>query len=115
MSVRLRGLMRAVEVWRWLLGSAVVLVMLAGPAQSWGRTGAVSLLCLTAVALAAIAVPLGLLSLRSPEPDPRPSLEELHAIRRARSAVPSGVSRQARPTRPTHPSHPTFELEEVLR
>lgn len=56
----------AERVWRLPLLVAAVLLVACGPATSWGRLGLVQPAALAAVALTALAVPLGLLALRSP-------------------------------------------------
>ncbi|BEL07952.1 hypothetical protein Q0Z83_061430 [Actinoplanes sichuanensis] len=55
---------RAVRLWRPALLAAVVLFALSGPAHAFGRTTVVFWMVLIGLALAAAAVPLGLLALR---------------------------------------------------
>jgi hypothetical protein len=57
----------AERVWRWPLVLAAVLMVAAGPAQAAGQTSAVLYASLLAVALAAVAVPVGLLALLTEE------------------------------------------------
>jgi hypothetical protein len=58
----------AERLWRWPLLLAAGLLALCGPATSLGRTGVVLPCALAAVALTALAVPLGLFALRAPAP-----------------------------------------------
>lgn len=53
--------------WRWPLVLAALLMVAAGPAQAAGQTQAVLYASLLAVALAAVAVPVGLLALLTQE------------------------------------------------
>jgi len=54
-------------LWRWPLVLAALLMVAAGPAQAAGQTSAVLYASLLAVALAAVAVPVGLLALLTQE------------------------------------------------
>jgi hypothetical protein len=54
----------AERIWRLPLLFASALFALSGPAHAFGRTDAVFLASLVGVTLGAVAVPLGLLSLR---------------------------------------------------
>jgi hypothetical protein len=65
------------RIWRLPLLLAAALFALSGPAHAFGRTDAVFLASLVGVTLGAVAVPLGLLSLRdgrapAPEPEENP-------------------------------------------
>jgi len=57
----------AERLWRWPLVLAAVLMVAAGPAQAAGQSQAVLYASLLAVALAAVAVPVGLLALLTEE------------------------------------------------
>ena len=57
----------AEALWRWPLVLAALLMVAAGPAQAAGQTQAVLYAALLAVALAAVAVPVGLLALLTQE------------------------------------------------
>ncbi len=54
-------------LWRWPLVLAGMLMVAAGPAQAAGQTQAVLYASLLAVALAAVAVPVGLIALLTEE------------------------------------------------